>query len=135
MSFWDWLTGGNAKVVARDLVDVHRRCGGNYESVMQISMVALLTATLQKDVSKKNLIVIDCIISKLIRNYLDLCVLTLYANAAPDWEKYENTYAEFSGKIRNWLIADGIPLEYVDGDNRHLTNPIVDKLREELGVN
>lgn len=134
MSFWDWLTGGNAKVAVRELVNLHKRCGGDYADVMATAMVALIASTSKGVITRKNMIILDCIFSKLIRNYVDLAVLFLYSYAAPDSQNYDDTYTDFSGKIRSWLLDSGIPITFIDDDNREYTDTIVEKLREELGI-
>ena len=133
MSFWDWLRRGTARLAARELAQLHRRCGGDYAEVMRLSMVALVMATAQGKVSKKNAVILDQVLSKSIRNYVDLCVLCLYANTAPKWRTYAAVCTEFSEDVRHWLLAEGIPYRYMDGDNRERTNAIVDKLRDGLG--
>lgn len=134
MSFWDWLTGGNAKVAAHELVQLHKRCGGDYANVMTLAMTALIVSTSKGTIKRKDVIILDCVFSRLIRNYVDLAVLLLYSNAAPDSQNYDDTYTEFSGKIRSFLFEYGIPKAFIDDDNRKYTDSIVEKIRKELGI-
>lgn len=133
MSFWSWLIGSPARAAARELAQLHRRCGGDYEEVMRLSMAALIMATAQGQVSTRNAVILDTVLSKSLRNYAELCVLLLYVNTAPRWQTYEDTRAEYAEEVRHWLLAEGIPNRYVMDDNRELTDPVVDTLREGLG--
>lgn len=133
MSFWNWLTGSPAKAAACDLVQLHRQCGGGYVDVMRLSMAALIMATAQGKVSRKNAIILDHVLSNTLRNYVDLCVLWLYVNKASKRQTYEDAYGAFSGQVRHWLLTAGIPHRYLDDDNREQTKAIVDTLREGLG--
>lgn len=104
MPFWDWLRGGAPRLAARELAQLHRRCGGDYEEVMRLSMAALIMATAQGKVSKRNAVILEQVLAKLIRNYVDLCVLFLYANSVTKQQTYEETYVKFSPEVRHWLL-------------------------------
>ncbi|MDE7371273.1 MAG: hypothetical protein K2N07_05955 [Desulfovibrio sp.] len=134
MPFWNWLPGCSARATARELAELHRRCGGDYAEVMRLSMAALIMATAQGTVSQKNVIILEQVLSKSIRNYVDLGVLLLYVNWAWRRHSYVETFAEFSPEIRHWLLAEAVPHRYLDDDNRERTNTIVDTLREGLGL-
>lgn len=130
MSFWDWITGGNAKVVARDIAKLHARTGGNYEEVFLQSVLGIYASFPKGQITQKGIVATKLIFENKIKNYVELAVLILYVSAAPEFQGYQTTYEQFSADMQKYLSTGNIPINLISGDNREITAEIVRAMKE-----
>ena len=80
MGFLDFFTGGNAKVVAKFIVNLHMRAHGDYQAVYDAISVSMLEELHNSGVKKT--MTVHSFLPK-VENYTDLGVLYLYFSASP----------------------------------------------------
>ena len=127
MGFFDYLTGGNAKVAANTLADIHYMCNGDYLDTYTAVLSAILHRAVQNPDGKTG-ITMEMVRRNEFQNYTDLAVLNLNLNAAPANASYAETYDGFSRDIIKHLIRRNILMQLISGDNRHLTIKIVNSI-------
>ncbi|MBB5143654.1 hypothetical protein [Desulfovibrio intestinalis] len=127
MGFFDYLTGGNAKVAANTLADIHYTCNGEYWGTYTLVLSAILNQAIQNP-NNKTVIAMEMVRRNEILNYTDLAVLNLNLNVAPAGMSYAATYSDFSQNIIKYLIRRNILMQFISGDNRHLTRDFVSSL-------
>lgn len=120
--FIDFLTGGNAKVMANHLADMHRDCGGDYPAVV---MAVFADICQQKP---KNNGFFNYFLSNQIRNYCDLAAAQLNALAAPPGTPLLQTMMDFEDALTKHLRARGIPENLISGNNTSLTKDLAEEL-------
>lgn len=121
--FIDFLTGGNAKVMANHLADMHRDSGGRYPAVV----MAVFADICQQ--GPKNDGFFNYFLGNQIRNYCDLAAAQLNALAAPPGTPILRTMADFEEALTRHLRARGIPENLVSGDNTAQTEELARELR------
>lgn len=122
--FLDFITGGNAKVMANHIANMHRDSGGNYEAV-----VAAVLIDIGRN-NPKNSEFFNYFAGNSIRNYSILGAVQLNALAAPRGTPMFQTILQFESTMAQHLRARGIPETFVSGDNRNLTEVLARRIWE-----
>jgi len=133
MGFFDWLTGGgNIKIAANSLTQLHEWRGGNYVDVYTTRMTSLIAVILQFKKGDKDVLLLEMANRNEFKNYVDLVVLDLYVNAAPNFANFGDTFEDFSHEIFGYLTKNNLPAQAVGGDNRHFTVGIATGIISEI---
>lgn len=127
--FLDFLTGGNIKVAAASLSGLHFHFNGDYLATFTTRIISLMQQSLAKR-NAKTYSTIDMLCNNEIKNYTDLTILDLSINAAPDSIPYYETFNTFSREVAIYLNKKNVPLQYVSGDNRRLTQEFANSMKE-----
>lgn len=127
MSFFDYITGGNAKVAANSLANIHYMCDCDYVNTYTALLDLILKMAIQ-NMDSKTRITLEMVRNNEFQNYTDLAVLNLNLNAAPASATFLDTYTGFNRDIAKYLIKRNITMQLVAGDNRHLTKSIAECL-------
>ena len=128
-AIFDFFTGGNAKVVANSLGRLHFDLGGDYTSTYVRRVMTIIEFSLSKN-NAKTYTAVSMVRNNEIRNYVDICVLDLNINAAPNFVSYFQTFNDFSEILAKHLLKQGIPQQYIWGDNRDLTKEFTDGIKD-----
>ena len=122
-----YLSGGNIKVAAVSIADLHFYCKGSYLDAFTIRMESLIGQSLAKKNAKTEILQV-MVQKNLFQNYVDLAVLDLSIGAAPDYVLYYETHDDFSGDIARYLKQKNIPNQYITEDNTQATKAIMNEL-------
>lgn len=111
----DFLTGGNGKVAAGRLADLHSMFNGDYERIYaQVFLELSNTRVNNKSYLLK-------FATNSIRNYSELGAIQLNAVAAPLGTPIDDTISQFYNTIAKHLRARWVPEQLISGDNTSLT--------------
>ena len=120
--FFNFISGGNAKVMANHLADMHRDSRGDYPAVVMAVFVDICQ-------QRPNNGFVNYFRGNGIRNYCDLAAAQMNALAAPPGTPMLQTLMQFEGVLSKHLRARGMPEYLVSGDNTALTEDLARELR------
>lgn len=123
--FFDFITGGNPKVAANQLADLHYAVDGNYELVFLVVMQNICRRKYNNDGF------MSLYLDNAIHNYSELGAVQLNALAAPRGIPIYDTISDFRQRLAKHLLARHIPPALVTGDNRYLTADFSTRLRNK----
>lgn len=122
--FFDFLSGGNTKVVANMIGDAHHRFGGDYASVFRLTFLALCK------IRVRNPGFVDQFLNNRIPNYASLGAVQLNAGAAPEGTPIGASIITMVPEIIPHLRARNLPEQFITGNNLLLTLDVSLELRE-----
>lgn len=114
MGILDFLTGGNPKVVARYISQLHTQYGGDYQAVYDAVALNMYSGSHTKGILKS--MTISSELPK-VNNYAELGVLYLYYGASPDNADWHDIRVCFQKDVEKYLRKMGVPDKYVNGKN------------------
>jgi hypothetical protein len=143
-SFSDYVTEGSGKVTAGSLADFYHRFRRQNQSLTLdevykgIYLRRVLKRLLpdaaawmkQAGFYQKGEFAFQLICNNGLWNFVDMLVLNLNLNAAPNSTSYADTHRYFSPALIKHLLAKGVPEQFVTGDNRILTAGLIPKVAE-----
>jgi hypothetical protein len=114
----NYITGGNEKVSAYRLADLHHASGGDYRAVVSTIFFSICQQR------PKNSGFVDYFRGNGISNYCDLAGAQLNALAAPRGTPLLLTIMQCRDELAKHLRARGIPEQFISGDNTALTKEL-----------
>lgn len=125
MGIFDFLKGGNERVIANDIIRTHRESNENFEAAMKTlnAQVHSLEARIEdtrKGASSTNFYAFGGG-TELGFNYAHCGGQILYYGASPSFAEASDIIPHVSGKIAKYLREAGIPEEYITGQNVSLS--------------
>lgn len=118
--FFDYVTGGNPKVAAKSIYNVHSLTNGNFIESFTIRWNSLVSTLVNMPKLSKTVTIANKVLNKELKNYTDLALFSLSMEAAPQNTTYYETDKIFRPKIEKYLRELGIPEPFITGDNRNL---------------
>jgi len=126
--FFDYLTGGNPKVAAGSIYNVHNLTGGNFAESFMIRWNSLVGVLVNAPILPKTATLAKRVLNKELKNYTDLALFSLSMEAAPKNISYYETERVFRHKIEKYLRQKNIPEFYITGDNRSLLEKSINEM-------
>jgi hypothetical protein len=123
-TYFDFSAGDKMKVAASHLARLHEDLGGDYESVV----MAVIAGICQGNPSSDDFYTF--FLGNRIRNYCDLAAAQLNALAEPPGTPILQTIFDSRENIGRHLRAQGVPEQFISGDNAGLTMELIRELRE-----
>lgn len=113
--FTDFLTGGNTKVAANDLANMHYSFDGDYSMVLKAVFVDICQRR------PNNNEFFNYFLGNRIRNYCDLAAIQLNALSAPLGTPISHTIMDFEAGLAKYIRLQKIPEKLITGNNTTLT--------------
>ncbi len=123
MSFFNFITGGTPKVMAKQIADLHNITNGNYLFVFESTLNDIIN-----NHRNYNHDFIFLFKENLLKNYTDLIAIKLNALAAPKGISYRETRESLETAIQKHLRNFRLPEEYITGNNYELSAPLSKEL-------
>ncbi len=120
---FDCMTEESARIAAGQLARLHANLGGDYQAVV----LAVVSAICQQGPANNDFY--DCFLENRIRNYCDLAAAQLNALTAAPGTPMRQTLRDSGESIGRQLRAQGIPEEFISGNNAGLMEGLVRELR------
>lgn len=122
-TLFDSLTGDVTRAAACQLASLHRNLDGDYESVV----MAVIAGICQRNPVSQDFY--TYFLGNRIRNYCDLAAAQLNALEAPPGTPILQTIFDSRESIGRCLRAQGVPEQFISGDNAGLMEELVRELR------
>ncbi|MCW1830295.1 hypothetical protein OLZ31_26300 [Enterobacter asburiae] len=115
MLILDFIFGGNGKVVAKKIFQLHEKYGGDYQKVYNF----IINET-EKELEKKSAVrFLDAQLPKFsVKNYAELGAFYLFISASPDFAKWADISSKFTPEIERYLRKMKMPENLISGNNR-----------------